>query len=76
MVGGEALRAGLGDLELPNGLAKPEAKPFEPAAAPLTDALALTRPLIPMPCSRSDIVGGEGLPPDVPEMEPKDPIPP
>lgn len=75
-VGGEALRAGLGDLELPSGLANPEANPVDPGAAPLTDALALTSPLIPMPWSKSDIVGGDGLPPDVPEIEPRDPIPP
>lgn len=73
--GGEALRAGLGALELLSGLATPDATP-DAGAAPLTDALALTRPLIPIPCNRSDIVGGEGLPADVPDAEPRDPIPP
>jgi hypothetical protein len=74
-VGGEALRAGLGALELLSGLATPDAKP-DVGAAPLTDALALTRPLMPIPCNNRDIVGGEGLPADVPETEPSDPMPP
>jgi len=74
-VGGDALRAGLGALELLSGLATPEAKP-DVGAAPLMDALALTRPLIPIPCSRRDIVGGEVPPADVPDVEPSDPMPP
>src|SRR5450631_1505906 len=53
-VGGEALRAGLGALELLSGLATPDANP-DVGAAPLTDALALTNPLIPIPCNRRDI---------------------
>lgn len=73
--GGEALLAGLGARELLNGLATPEWNP-EADAAPLTDALALTRPLMPIPCRRRDIVGGDGLPPDVPDADPSDPIPP
>ena len=74
-VGGEALRAGLGALELFSGLAIPEWNP-DAEAAPLTDALALTRPLIPIPWRSRDIVGGEGLPAEVPDAEPRDPIPP
>lgn len=71
ITGGEALLAGLGALELAFGLAKPEA--LEVAAAPLTDALALTNPLMPIPWSRRDIVGGD--PAEVPEVEPYEPTP-
>ncbi|KAG8763481.1 hypothetical protein FRC15_007987 [Serendipita sp. 397] len=77
--GGDALRAGLGARELPMGLANPDPvwNPEMDPALPLTEALALTKPLIPIPWSKSDIVGGEGLPADVPDaIEPKEPIPP
>lgn len=67
--GGDALRAGLGALELLNGLANPDWKP-DAEAAPLTEALALTSPLIPIPWRRRDIVGGEGLPAEVPVPDP------
>ena len=64
--GGDALRAGLGARELLNGLANPDWKP-EAEAAPLTEAVALISPLIPIPWRRRDMVGGEGLPAEVPD---------
>ena len=57
---GEALRAGEGARELAMGLAKPDVNPLTDAA-PLTLALALTRPLTPIPCRRRDMTGGEPL---------------
>jgi hypothetical protein len=61
---GETLRAGDGARELAIGLANPDVKPLMDAA-PLTLALALTRPLTPIPCRRRDMTGGEPL--DVPD---------
>lgn len=69
--GGDMLLAGLGALELARGLANPDAKP-EAEATPLTLALALARPDIPIPCNSKDMTGGE--PPEVPDEEPNDPI--
>lgn len=66
-VGGEMLRAGLGALELAMGLAKPD---WNPDAAPLTLALALTSPDIPIPWRSNDITGGE--PPE--DEDPNEPI--
>lgn len=61
---GEMLRAGDGARELAMGLANPDVKPLTDAA-PLTLALALTRPLTPIPCRRRDMTGGE--PPELAE---------
>ena len=58
--GGEALRAGDGARELARGLANPDVKPLTDAA-PLTLALALMRPVTPIPCRRRDMTGGEPL---------------
>lgn len=57
---GETLRAGDGARELAIGLANPDVNPLTDAA-PLTLALALTRPPTPIPCRRRDMTGGEPL---------------
>jgi len=57
---GEILRAGDGARELAIGLANPDVKPLTDAA-PLTLALALIRPLTPIPWRRRDMAGGEPL---------------
>lgn len=57
---GEALRAGDGARELAIGLANPDVNPLTDAA-PLTLALALMRPVTPIPCRRRDMTGGEPL---------------
>ncbi len=68
---GEALRAGDGARELAIGLANPDVNPLTDAA-PLTLALALMRPLTPIPCRRRDMTGGEPL--EVPDpAEGRDP---
>lgn len=61
---GEMLRAGEGARELAMGLANPDVNPLTDAA-PLTLALALMRPLTPIPCRRRDMTGGE--PPELPD---------
>jgi len=55
---GEMLLAGDGARELAMGLANPDVNPLTDAA-PLTLALALMRPLTPIPCRRRDMTGGE-----------------
>jgi hypothetical protein len=57
---GDTLRAGDGARELAIGLANPDVNPLTDAA-PLTLALALMRPLTPIPCRRRDMAGGEPL---------------
>jgi hypothetical protein len=57
---GETLLAGDGARELAMGLANPDVNPLTDAA-PLTLALALMRPLTPIPCRRRDMTGGEPL---------------